>query len=84
MGVAAALDDTFVVMKVCVGDENYNELFFSQLPQARGAPHFWIIAPDRSVLSSQSTATFEHGKSGYDKQGFLEFIDRWKQQRHAP
>ena len=47
-GIPCITNDTFVVMKVCVGDENYNELFFSQLPQARGAPHFWIIAPDRS------------------------------------
>lgn len=79
--VESALNDTFVVMKVYVGDENYNEFFFSQLPQARGAPHFWIVAPDRNVLSSQSTGAFEHGKRGYDKHEFLEFIDRWKQRR---
>ena len=78
--VETALNDTFVVMKVYVGDENYNEFFFSQLPQARGAPHFWIIAPDRNVLSSQSTSSFER-KGGYDKHEFLEFIDRWKKQR---
>ena len=76
--VDAALHDTFVVMKVYVGDENYNEFFFSQLPEARGAPHFWIIAPDRNVLASQSTVAFEHGKRGYDKQGFLQFVQGWK------
>jgi len=79
--VEAALNDTFVVMKVYVGDENYNEFFFSQLPEARGAPHFWIVSPERNVLSSQSTGAFEHGKSGYDKHEFLEFIDHWKKQR---
>lgn len=78
--VEAALDDAFVVVKVYIGDENYNEFFFSQLPEARGAPHFWIIAPDRNVLSSQSTSSFEHGKNGYDKQEFLAFIDHWKKQ----
>lgn len=78
--VESALNDAFVVMKVYVGDENYNEFFFSQLPEARGAPHFWIIAPDRNVLSSQSTGSFEHGKNGYDKHEFLAFIDRWKKQ----
>jgi len=76
--IDASLHDTFVVMKVYVGDENYNEFFFSQLPEARGAPHFWIVSPEREVLSSQSTRAFEK-KSGYDKQEFLQFIDHWKQ-----
>lgn len=76
--VEAGLHDAFVVVKVYVGDENYNEDFFSQLPAARGAPHFWIISPERNVLSSQSTAAFERGKNGYDKREFLGFIDRWK------
>ena len=76
--VDAALHDTFVVMKVYVGDENYNDFFFSQLPQARGAPHFWIISPDRNVLASQSTRSFERGKRGYDKQEFLHFVNDWK------
>ena len=77
--VKSNLQDAFVVVKVYVGDENYNEFFFSQLPAAKGAPHFWIIAPDRNVLSSQSTGPFESGGS-YDKTEFLAFIDRWKKQ----
>lgn len=72
------IEDTFVVVKVYVGDENYNDFFFSQLPEARGAPHFWVISPEKLVLSSQSTAAFEHGKKGYDKNEFLGFVDRWK------
>jgi Thioredoxin-like len=74
------LEQTFVVVKVYVGDENYNETFFSQLPAARGAPHFWIISPDRHVLGSQSTGAFEHGGNGYDKGEFLAFIDRWRKE----
>jgi hypothetical protein len=76
--VQRSLSDAFVVVKVYVGDENYNEMFFEQLPQARGAPHFWIISPEREVLGSQSTAPFERGSGGYDKRSFLAFIDRWK------
>lgn len=76
--VRRSLDDAFVVVKVYIGDENYNEDFFSQLPAARGAPHFWIISPERHILGSQSTGAFEHGKSGYDKREFLGFIDHWK------
>lgn len=77
--VNTALHDAFVVVKVYVGDENFNEFFFSQLPEARGAPHFWVVAPDRNVLTSQATGKFEKGKSGYDKREFLQFIDQWKQ-----
>lgn len=77
--VKSSLDDAFVVMKVYVGDENYNEFFFSQLPEARGAPHFWIIAPDRNVLASESTRQFEQ-KGGYDKSEFLAFIEHWKKE----
>ncbi len=86
--VEQRLNDTFVVMKVYVGPGNFNELFFSQLPTAYGAPHFWIVSPGREVLASQSTAKLERGKSTYDKAGFLAFIDSWQKvqgdaQRHA-
>jgi hypothetical protein len=77
--VEQALEETFVVMKVYVGPENYNELFFSQLPEAYGAPHFWIVSPQREVLGSQSTAKLERGRNGYDKDRFLAFIGEWRE-----
>lgn len=76
--VTTRLHDAFVVVKVYVGFDNYNDTFFSQLPQAKGAPHFWIISPEKEVLSSQSTGNFETGKRGYNKELFLQFIDEWK------
>lgn len=76
--VQRSLHDTFVVMKVYVGLDNDNDLFFSQLPAAKGAPHFWIISPEKEVLSSQSTGSLEAGKNGYDKDAFMRFIDHWK------
>lgn len=84
--VKTQLDDAFVVMKVYVGDENYNEDFFAQLPRAYGAPHFWIVSPERVVLASQSTGELERGRNGYDKDAFVSFIQRWKEHaahRHA-
>jgi|HigsolmetaAR201D_1030396.scaffolds.fasta_scaffold01106_14 hypothetical protein len=81
--VEQALHDTFVVMKVYVGPENYNELFFSQLPEAYGAPHFWIVSPQREVLGSQSTAKLERGRNGYDKESFLAFIGEWRERIRA-
>jgi hypothetical protein len=77
------LHDAFVVLKVYVGFDNYNDMFFSQLPQAKGAPHFWIISPQKEVLSSQSTGGFEADKKGYDKIAFLDFVDHWKRQTLA-
>lgn len=75
--VRQSVEDTFVVVKVYVGDDNLNEFFFSQLPEARGAPHFWVISPEKHVLKSQSTAAFEY-KKGYDKAVFLDFVKEWK------
>lgn len=75
--VQRSLEGTFVVLKVYVGDENYNEDFFEQLPPARGAPHFWIISPERHVLASQSTGMLERGRRGYDRHQFLGFIAQW-------
>jgi hypothetical protein len=75
--VSKSVEDTFVVVKVYVGDDNLNDFFFSQLPEARGAPHFWVISPEKHVLKSQSTAPFEH-KKGYDKAAFLDFVREWK------
>lgn len=75
--VDTRLHDTFVVMKVYVGFDNRNDAFFSQLPAAKGAPHFWIVSPEKEILASQSTVEFEAGKGGYDKQAFLQFIDTW-------
>lgn len=76
--VEKRLHETFVVMKAYVGFDNYNEFFFSQLPPAVGAPHFWIISPEKEVLASQSTAGLEAGKKGYDKEAFLDFIAHWQ------
>lgn len=82
--VERRLNETFVVMKVYVGPSNYNELFFSQLPEAYGAPHFWIVSPQREVLASQSTAKLERGKSTYDKPSFLAFLDTWQRTIRTP
>lgn len=71
------LNETFVVMKVYVGFDNYNDFFFSQLPPAKGAPHFWIVSPQKEILASQSTGMLEANKQGYDREAFLAFIDEW-------
>ena len=76
--VEQQLYDAFVIVKVYVGDENKNEAFFSSWPEAAGAPHFWVFSADGNLLSTQPTVVLEDGDKSYDKQVFLEFIDRWK------
>jgi len=82
--IERGLTDAFVVMKVYVGPDNFNEGFFAQLPTAFGAPHFWVVSKDREVLGSQSTAKLERGKSTYDKASFFAFIEQWKSRGSKP
>lgn len=74
-----ALENTFVVVKAYLGDENYNEAFFATLPEAAGYPHFWIVDPEGDVLDSQNTLPLEDGDKSYDEREFMAFVDRWRQ-----
>lgn len=79
--IDAALHEVFVVAKVYVGDENKNTAFFSRLPEAVGAPHFWVLSATGEVLASQNTLPLEDGAKSYEPQAFLAFIERWRNQR---
>jgi hypothetical protein len=68
------LKETFVIMKVYLGDENYNEEFFSQLPEAIGAPHFWVASSEMKIIHSQETSVFEQGRNSYSASSFNKFI----------
>ncbi|WP_144393485.1 thioredoxin family protein [Pleionea sediminis] len=73
------LKETFVPLKVYYGDENRNEEFFSQLPKAKGYPHFWVISPEKLVIHSQETGVFEEGNDGYSDSVFNKFIEYFEQ-----
>jgi thioredoxin-related protein len=73
-----ALHDVFVVAKVYVGAENKNTAFFSKLPEAAGAPHFWVLSGTGQVLASENTLPLEDGDKSYDPAKFRAFIDRWR------
>ena len=75
----AALHDVFVVQKVYVGDQNMNKAFFATLPEAAGAPHFWVLSPHGEVLSSQNTLPLEDGDKSYDRTKFSAFIEQWRE-----
>jgi hypothetical protein len=74
----AALHDVFVVAKVYVGDKNLNKDFFATLPEAAGAPHFWVLSATGELLASQDTLPLENGAKSYDPDKFRAFIDRWQ------
>ena len=75
--VKSELYKTFVVVKVYVGEDKDNELFFSKLPAAVGYPHFWVLSGDGKLVKSVSTSGFEKGDNSYNKNDFLAFIDRY-------
>jgi thioredoxin-related protein len=69
------LTNSFILMKVYFGEENYNEAFFAQLPEANGAPHFWVLNANKEILLSQNAGVFEKGRNGYSDEVFTLFID---------
>jgi thiol:disulfide interchange protein len=75
----AALHDVFVVAKVYVGADNRNQEFFARLPEAAGAPHFWVLSPAGKLLESQQTVVLEDGNKSYDRAAFAAFIARWRE-----
>jgi hypothetical protein len=76
--IDAALHDVFVVAKVYVGDDNRNKEFFATLPEAAGAPHFWILSSKGELLESQPTVVLEDGAKSYDEAKFRKFVDEWR------
>ena len=80
--VEAALESTFVVAKVYIGDETDNAAFFATLPAAAGYPHFWVLDSDAGVLASEDTLPLEDGDKSYDVARFMAFIERWRDPRN--
>ena len=77
----AALHEVFVVAKVYVGQDNRNTEFFARLPEAAGAPHFWVLSATGELLESQQTVVLEDGNKSYDRAVFGAFVERWRERR---
>jgi thioredoxin-related protein len=75
----AALHDVFVVQKIYVGSDNKNAEFFARLPEAAGAPHFWILSANGELLESQNTLPLEDGAKSYDRAKFGAFVEQWRE-----
>lgn len=70
------LEDTFVVMKLNVSEENSNQEFLSYLPEPKGYPYFVIIDSEGKVVGDQNTGGLEQGGS-YSSTEFAGFISKW-------
>lgn len=75
--VRAAVEKSFLIMKVTKDEAQPNEAFLSQYPKISAYPHLFVLDADGTVLHSQDTAPLEEGK-GYNEQVYLEFLEKWK------
>ncbi len=68
--------EVFVVMKVNVSEENWNDEFRSHLPEVIAYPHFFITDFDGHVIASQNVYEFED-RGIYSRRLFKNFINIW-------
>jgi thiol:disulfide interchange protein len=69
--------ENYVLVKVNVSEDNMNEGFLSQFPEAPGYPHIYILGWDGKLLHSQDTADLEDGADSYVPDVFMDFLQKW-------
>lgn len=69
--------DHYVLVKVNVSEENWNEEFLSQFPKAPGYPHIYILDSAGTLLHSQDTVELEDGAASYVPEVFMAFLQKW-------
>jgi len=69
--------ENYVLVKINVSEENMNEEFLSQYPEAAGYPHIYILNADGTFLHSQNTAELEDGADSYVPEVFMTFLQKW-------
>ncbi len=69
--------ENYVLVKVNVSEENANEEFLSQFPEAAGYPHIYILESDGTFLHSQNTVDLEDGADSYVPEVFMAFLQKW-------
>lgn len=79
--IKTLLEENFIIVKINFSKENKNEKFLSQYPAIEGYPHFFVLDSDGKLLHSQNTGDLEKDKD-YDKDKFLDFLNKWKTARN--
>ncbi len=71
--LAELRDADYVLVKVSVTPEQPNAAVLSRFPGVEDYPHFFVLDPDGSMVSSQQTSELEAG-DGYDPVRFAGFL----------
>jgi thiol:disulfide interchange protein len=74
--VRAAVESSYVMVKVNWSPQNRNEAFLSTLPAVKGYPHLFVLDGNAKLVHSQDTDVLEEGR-GYNKAKFLAFLQKW-------
>ena len=69
-------DTYYVTVKVNYSKENPNEAFLSKYPKIADYPHFFVLDSKGTLLHSQPTHGFEHGKT-YNVAKIDDFLKKW-------
>ncbi|WP_404836633.1 thioredoxin family protein [Aeromonas media] len=77
--LAQQFNQTFVVVKVNVSEQNKNAPFLKAYPEYLGVPHFYVLDAKGKLLESFNTGLLEKGKS-YDEAWFGKFIGYFERQ----
>jgi thiol:disulfide interchange protein len=75
--ILQARAENYVLVKINVSEDNANEEFLSQFPEAAGYPHIYILESDGTFLHSQNTVDLEDGADSYVPEVFMTFLQKW-------
>ena len=75
--ILQARAENYVLVKINVSEDNANEEFLSQFPEAAGYPHIYILESDGTFLHSQNTVDLEDGADSYVPEVFMAFLQKW-------
>jgi thiol:disulfide interchange protein len=73
-----ARDVNYIYVRVNFSKENPNEAFLSHYPKIPDYPHFFVLDSKGTLVRSQPTHPFEHGKK-YNAAKIHEFLQKWAQ-----
>jgi thiol:disulfide interchange protein len=73
-----ARDTNYIRVRINYSKENPNEAFLSHYPKIADYPHFFVLDSQGTLLHSQPTHPFEHGKN-YNAGKIESFLTKWSQ-----
>jgi thiol:disulfide interchange protein len=71
-------DTYYIMVKVNYSTENPNQAFLASYPKIADYPHFFVLDSKGTLLHSQPTHGFEHGKT-YNVGKIDAFLKKWSQ-----